>query len=47
MKTVAGNQALMNARLANAELRLDELAKDPESLPATNHVPASPESPKP
>ncbi len=52
MKTVAGNQALMNARLANAELRLDELAKDPESLTtpvasATNDVPAPLETPKP
>jgi hypothetical protein len=46
MKTVAGNQALMNARLANAELRLDELAKAPDSLtapvlPETNDPPAS------
>ncbi|MGD0061178.1 MAG: hypothetical protein ABSD58_17340 [Verrucomicrobiia bacterium] len=46
MKTVAGNQALINARLANAELRLDELAKVPESLttpvlPETNDVPTS------
>ena len=46
LKTVAGNQALMNARLANAELRLEELAKAPESLtnpmaPATNDAPAS------
>ena len=47
LKTVAGNQALMNARLANAELRLDELAKDPEGLTATNDVPAPLEAPKP
>jgi len=46
LKTVAGNQALMNARLASAELRLEELAKQPESLTTpmastTNDLPAS------
>jgi hypothetical protein len=46
MKTVAANQAVMNARLANAELRLNEVAKTPESLtapvpPATTDLPAS------
>jgi hypothetical protein len=56
MKTVAGNQVLMNARLANTEQQVAEFANELERLTAaapiaTNDVPASvpepPDSPKP